>query len=160
MTAVRLVPVPLAEKAELRAELDLYLIAHADLVDPAREHGDPTDQPHFDAYWSETGRRPFWILADGARVGFVLINRYSPSGLGCDAAVAEFCILPPFRRAGLGLAAAGAAFALVHGQWELQVHRANPAAMTFWPRAIAATSLGEATEIDLGERVIHRFRSA
>lgn len=160
MAEVRLVPVPLSEKAELRAELNLYLIAHADLVDPARVHGDPTEQPHFDAYWSEAGRRPFWIVGDGAQAGFVLINRYSPSGLGCDAAVAEFCILPPFRRAGVGLAGAHAAFALIAGQWELQVHRATPGAMAFWPRAIATASVDEATEIDLGDRVIHRFRTA
>ncbi len=160
MTTVRLVPVPLSEKAELRAELDAYLIALADLVDPARALGDPTQQPYFDACWSEESRRPLWILAGGERAGFVLINRYAPSGLGCDAAIAEFCVRPALRRGGVGRAAARAAFALVPGRWELAVHKANPAAVAFWRRAVAEASVGEPTEISTGDGVIHRFRTA
>ena len=160
MADVRLSPVRLDEKAALRADLDAYLIAHADLVDPERRHGDPTHQPYYDAYWSEEGRKPFWILADGARAGFVLINRHAPSGRGSDAAVAEFCILPAFRRTGLGLVAAQRTFGLVSGQWELQVHRANPAGMAFWARAIATASVVEATATPLEDRVVHRFRTA
>ncbi|MDX5330068.1 MAG: GNAT family N-acetyltransferase [Caulobacteraceae bacterium] len=160
MVDVRLSPVRLDEKAALRADLDAYLIVHADLVDPARRHGEPTHQPYYDAYWSEEGRRPFWILANGARAGFVLINRHAPSGLACDAAVAEFCVLPAFRRMGLGRAAAHRAFALAVGQWELQVHRANPVGMAFWARAIATAPVAGATEIPLEDRVIHRFRTA
>ena len=144
MADVRLSPVRLDEKAALRADLDAYLIAHADLVDPERRHGDPTHQPYYDAYWSEEGRK---------RAGH-------PSGRGCDAAVAEFCILPAFRRTGLGLVAAHRTFGLVSGQWELQVHRANPAGMAFWARAIATASVVEAPATPLEDRVVHRFRTA
>ncbi|MDO8409333.1 MAG: acetyltransferase [Phenylobacterium sp.] len=158
MVEVRLAPVALSEKAELRRLLDPYLIAHADIVDPRRRHGDPTDYPHFDAYWTQAERRPFWILADEVRVGFVLVNRYSPSGLGCDAAVAEFCVLPPWRRAGVGLASARAVFATTPGLWELQVYDATAPALAFWPRAIAAAGGREVTEASLGARRVHRFR--
>ena len=93
--SVVLAPVSLAEKTELRAVFNPYLIEHADLVDPARVHGDPTDQPYFDLYWTEPERIPLWILADGVRAGFVLLNAWSPSGLGVDRAIAEFYVARP-----------------------------------------------------------------
>ena len=158
MAEVGLVPVALSEKAELRRLLNPYLIAHADVVDPQRHHGDPTDYPNFDAYWTEPERRPYWIQAGADRVGFALVNRYSPSGLDCDAGVAEFCILPPWRRAGIGLAAACAVFATRPGLWELQVYEATAPALAFWPRAIAAAGAREATEISLADRRVYRFR--
>lgn len=157
MAEVRLARVGQDEKSDLRGLLDPYLIAHADVVDPQRRHGDPTDYPHFDAYWTQTERRAFWILADELRAGFVMLNRFSPSGLGCDAAVAEFCVLPPWRRIGVGLAAAKAAFALTSGVWELQVYRATAPALAFWPRAIAAAGARQAREISRVDRVVHRF---
>lgn len=150
--------VALSEKTELRRALDPYLIAHADIVDPQRRHGDPTAYPYFDAYWTEPDRRPFWIVVSGEAVGFALINRHSPSGLGCDAAVAEFCVLPPWRRAGIGLAAARAVFATTPGLWELQVYEATAPALAFWPRAIAAAGGREVTEVSLDARRVHRFR--
>ncbi|MDP1617247.1 GNAT family N-acetyltransferase [Phenylobacterium sp.] len=158
MVEVRLAPVALAEKPELRRLLDPYLIAHADIVDPEGRHGDPTDYPHFDAYWTQAERRPFWISVGDDAAGFALVNRYSPSGLGCDAAVAEFCILPTWRRAGIGLAAARAVFATTPGLWELQVYEATAPALAFWPRAIAAAGAHEATEISLADRRVYRFR--
>jgi predicted acetyltransferase len=158
--AVLLVPVPFTEKAELRALLAPYLVAHADEVDPGRVHGDPTDYPWFDAYWQAPERRPFWILADRARVGFVLVNAHAPSGRGCDQAIAEFCVLPARRRGGIGTAAALAALATAPGVWELQVYRANHEGMAFWPRVVAAASPAEREEIALADRVIHRLRMA
>lgn len=155
---VALRPVPFTEKAELRALFDPYLMAHADQVDPKRRHGDPLAQPYFDLYWSEPGRRPLWILADGERAGFVLLNRHSPSGRGVDQTIAEFCIVPERRRCGIGRAAAFAALATAPGIWELQVYRSNAEGMAFWPRAIAEAAPGEWEQIDLGDRVVHRLR--
>jgi len=154
---VALAPVPLAEKAELRAMFEPYLIAHADLADPERRHGDPLQQPHFDLYWNEPGREPLWIVADGARAGFVLLNLHSPSGLGVDRSIAEFCVLPERRREGVGRAAALDALARTAGTWELQVYRANVAAMAFWPKVIAAARPRAWDEIALADRVVHRF---
>lgn len=155
---VALQPVTFAEKPQLRAMFDPYLIAHARLVDPDGATGDPTDYRHFDAYWTEPERRPYWIMADGVRAGFVLINTHSPSGLGTDHSVAEFSVVPERRRGGLGRAAARAALATAAGWWELQVYRANPDGMAFWPRAIGDAHPSTWDEIDLGDRVVHRFR--
>ena len=156
--AVTLQPVAAAEKPALKVMFDAYHTAHADLVDPRRKKGDPTVYPFLDLYWSEPERRPCWIVDGDERVGFVLINAWSPSGRGTEHAIAEFYVAPWRRRQGLGLAAAKAALESAGGQWELQVHRANPAAMAFWTRAIAAVSPLDWEQIDLGDRVVHRFR--
>lgn len=157
---VVLEPIAFEDRAQLRAMFDPYQIEHADLVDPERVYGDPTDYPYFDAYWVEPARRPFWIVADGVRVGFVLLNTYSPSGLGTDHAISEFTILPRRRRGGVGLAAALAAFATASGQWELQVYRANPSGFAFWPRVIQAARPVDWQVIEQDDRIIHRFRLA
>jgi predicted acetyltransferase len=154
---VELARVPLAEAGELRALLDPYLIEHADLVDPRRAHGDPTDQPYFDLYWVEPEREPFWILADGERAGFVLLNAYSPSGRGTERAISEFCVLPAFRLGGVGAAAASLALATHEGQWELQVHRANALGIGFWPRALAAAGVADCELVETPDSVVYRF---
>jgi predicted acetyltransferase len=155
--AVALERVPTEERAALRSMLDAYLISHADLVDPGRAYGDPTVYAYFDLYWVEPDRRPYWIVADGERAGFVLVNAYSPSGLGTTQSIAEFCVTAHHRRRGLGAAAALAAFRRHPGQWELQVYRANLAGMAFWPRAIGAAAPSAWDRIEREDRVIHRF---
>ena len=155
---VRLDPVPMTDKAALKAFLDPYLIAHADLADPDRAFGDPTAYEYFDLYWIEPERRPYWVITDGQPAGFVLVNEWSPSGRGTQRSIAEFYVRPELRRRGLGLAAALAAFATHAGLWELQVYRANPAGMAFWLRAIEAAGARDWEALEHEDRVVHRFR--
>ncbi|WP_374574162.1 GNAT family N-acetyltransferase [Phenylobacterium sp.] len=154
---VALAPVAFADKGVLRPLFDAYQIAYADLTEPARAKGSPCDDPWFDAYWIEPERIPLWILADGERAGFALVNRVSPSGLGCDRAVAEFCVLPEHRRAGVGLAAARALFGRYEGVWELKVHRANAPGLAFWEKAIGAEAPAYHDVLERPDEVIHRF---
>lgn len=155
---VELIPVPLAEKTALKAVLDPYLIEHADQVDPQGLHGDPRSYDFFDPYWVDPARHPYWIVADGERVGFCLVNANAPSGQPIDHAVAEFSVLPACRRGGLGQAALGAVLARHPGQWELQVYRANTQGFAFWPRALEAAGVSDWEQIAGEDRVIHRFR--
>jgi predicted acetyltransferase len=152
--AVRLKPVALADKAALWDMMADYLIEHARKVAP-EDGDDPLDYPYFDPYWTEPERHPYWIVARGERAGFVLVNAWSPSGLGVQHAIAEFCVTAPWRRGGVGTAAARLAFAAHPGQWELQVYRANPEGLAFWPRAIAGAA--DWTVIERDDRRIHRF---
>jgi predicted acetyltransferase len=154
-----LLPVALAEKAALKDMLDPYLIEHADQVDPQGIQGDPRSYDYFDPYWVDPARHPYWIVADGERVGFCLVNAIAPSGQPIDHAVAEFCIAPAHRRAGLGLAAVAAVLARHPGQWELQVYRPNRQGFAFWPRALAAAGVSDWEQIAHEDRVIHRFRA-
>ncbi|HEX3916781.1 MAG TPA: GNAT family N-acetyltransferase [Caulobacteraceae bacterium] len=158
--AVRLEPVSLADKPALWDMMSPYLIEHADKVDPRREHGDPLQSDYFDAYWTEPERRPYWIVAAGERAGFVLVNAWSPSGRGTQHSIGEFCVTPAARRRGLGREAARLALASAPGLWELQVYRANPEGMAFWPRAIAAAGGADWEIIESDDRVIHRFTTA
>jgi predicted acetyltransferase len=158
--AVRLEPVSLADKPALWDMMAPYLIEHADKVDPAREHGDPLQYDYFDVYWTEPERHPYWIVAAGERAGFVLVNAWSPSGRGTQHSIGEFCVTPAARRGGLGGAAVRLALASAPGLWELQVYRANPEGMAFWPRAIAAAGAADWEVIESEDRVIHRFTIA
>ena len=157
---VELIPIPVSEKAALKAVLDPYLIEHADQVDPQGIHGDPGSYDFFDPYWVDPARHPYWIVADGERVGFCLVNTHAPSGQPIDHAIAEFCVLPAYRRAGLGRAALAAVLARHPGQWELQVYRSNRQGFAFWPRALAAAGVADWEQIVQEDRVIHRFRTA
>jgi predicted acetyltransferase len=96
-------------------------------------------------------------MAEGERSGLVLLNGYSPSGLGTEHAISEFTIVPARRRSGLGRAAALAAFATAKGQWELQVYRANASGFAFWPQVIAAADPVDWQVIEQADRAIHRF---
>lgn len=156
---VTLAPVPISEKAALREVFDPYLIAHADVVDPERAHGDPTLYEHFDAYWIDPERRPFWILHDGDRAGFILINRWAPSGRDLNFSIAEFCVFPEARGVGVGTAAVQAALSAFAGVCELQVYRATLPAFAFWPKALAAAGVQDWEQIEREDRVIHRFRA-
>ena len=66
-------------------------------------------------------------------------------------------MLSPWRRGGVGLAAARATFLAHPGPWELQVYRANPDGLQFWPRAITAADARDLQLIERDDRVIHRF---
>ena len=157
---VELAPVPFPDKADLKAMMDPYLVEHADQVDPKRLHGDPTAYDFLDLYWVEPARRPYWIVAEGVRAGFCLVNAYAVSGRPIDHAMAEFSIAPEHRRAGLGLVALRAVLARHPGQWELQVYRANTLGFGFWSRALAAAKVADWEQIVQDDRVIHRFRTA
>lgn len=128
--AVELQPIPLAEKAALKAMLDPCLIEHADLVDPRRVHGDPRSYDYFDPYWVDPDRHPYWIMADGERVGFCLVNAHPPSGQTVDHAVAEFSVLAAHRCGGLGRAAVRAVLPAIRASGSCRSTTPIPAA---WP---------------------------
>jgi predicted acetyltransferase len=134
--AIRLAPVGLADKPALWEMMAEYLVEHARKVDPAGGQ-DPLAYDYFDLYWTEPARRPYWIEQADAHAGFVLVNAWSPSGLGAQHSIAEFCVAASWRRRGLGLEAARLAFTAHPGLWELQVFRGNDEGLAFWPRAIA-----------------------
>jgi len=94
--------------------------------------------PYFDAYWTEATRWPYLIDIADEPIGFVMVNRWSPSGRGTDHSIGEFYIGPAHRRAGHGMEAARQAFWAHPGQWELAIFEANRPAQAFWPAAIAS----------------------
>lgn len=87
--------------------------------------------PYLDAYWSEAGRVPYFILADDELAGFALIRQ----GQGATS-VAEFLVLPKFRRRRVGAQAARLLFDKHRGPWEVSQLGDNTAATEFWRRVI------------------------
>ncbi len=71
--------------------------------------------PYLDAYWSEPGRFPYLIRADGELAGPALVRR-----IDADWYVSEFLVLPKLRRAGVGTWAAREVFALHPGSWRVR----------------------------------------
>ena len=133
-------PASAGDKAAMRAML-------ADHLREMRAFG-PVEEPYpyFDAYWTEATRRPYLIEVAGEPVGFVMVNRWSPSGRGTDHAIAELYIGPVHRRLGHGAAAARQTFLAHPGQWELSIFTTNRPAQAFWPAAIASAG-GRSLEI-------------
>ena len=87
--------------------------------------------PYLDAYWSEPGRHAFIIQHGGHSVGFALI-RDPTSTKSAVYQLAEFYIKLESRRLGIGRRAVRTILKRFPGQWELQVHTRNSAAVRFW----------------------------
>jgi predicted acetyltransferase len=101
--------------------------------------------PYLDAYWSEPGRHAFLIRSSGGVVGFAFIRDPDSTGFA-EHRIAEFYIKPESRRLGIGRRAAAAIWQRFPGQWELQVHAGNAAALQFWA-SCAKVETGEAPQV-------------
>lgn len=91
-----------------------------------------TEYPRPRLYWSQPqSRRPYWIVAAGRRVGFVLVHRAVTR-----MEIAEFYIQPESRRVGIGLAVARGVFRERPGRWRVRQIRANAPAIAFRHRVL------------------------
>jgi len=106
---------------------------------------DSTGYPYLDAYWSEPSRHAFIIRSGGRAVGFAFIRGPASTG-SARYQLAEFYIKPERRRLGIGRQAAAAIWQRFPGQWELQVHARNTAAVKF-RSACAEAETGEAPQV-------------
>src|SRR5215472_17257117 len=86
-------------------------------------------------YWTEPGRHPFLIRADGKLAGFVLVKKKSADSSTWD--MAEFFVARAYRRQGVGAAAARQVWPRFPGQWEVRVMGMNESAQLFWQRVIS-----------------------
>ena len=100
-----------------------------------------------DKYWSEPDHEVMLIRRDGRIAGFVMVNRYSHSGLALDHQIAEFFVARKHRRAGVGRAAALEVIRARPGQWEIAVARRNEGAKPFW-RGVAAAAAAQGSTVD------------
>lgn len=138
--AVALVPVALDERDAFFAAYAAYS-RELEPFDPAHE---PTDVAAYreavadDLSYPDSGRELYWITADGARAGFVVL-RHLPDWLDPDrmiTTIAEFCVFAPHRRSGVGRAAVLAILGQerARGTYEVEagILRDNAAAHAFW----------------------------
>ena len=111
--------------------LNEYLLELSSYQDVPSGATNSASYPYLDAYWSEPGRHAFIIQRGGHSVGFTLI-RDPTSTKSVVYQLAEFYIKPESRRLGIGRRAVHAIWKRFPGQWELQVHTRNSAAVQFW----------------------------
>lgn len=144
-----------AERGALDALVDTYLAelgAHRDRPDG------PTDAASYHylpLYWEEAGRHPFFVFADGACVGFVLIRAVEAESI---IEMSDFYIRPEARRDGVGRAALAEVWRRFPGVWRLQVHPRNAAAAAFWPRCIEEFASSRSEPEVVFERDGRRFQ--
>lgn len=122
--------IPSSSQNELKAMLFGYL----------SELGVDTDYAYLPLYWTEPGRFPYFILADGQIAGFALVRALDESP---HFEMAEFGVSKPHRGLAIGTAAAHALFARHQGHWQVTVMPDNLAGLQFWrsvtPRGTSAT---------------------
>ena len=111
--------------------LDEYLLELGSYRDVPSGTTTSAPYPYLDAYWSEPGRYAFIVQYGGRSVGLALI-RDPTSTQSVVYQLAEFYIKPESRRLGIGRRAVCAILKRFPGQWELQVHTRNSAAVQFW----------------------------
>lgn len=108
-------------------------------------YGDPQK---IERFWTERGRRSFFIRADGALAGFALIrDEATYAGAGTHE-VSEFFVLRKFRRLGVGEQAARMLFDLAPGPWELSQLASNVGAQEFWRRVIDRYTHGKFSDTE------------
>ena len=117
--------------------LDEYLLGLGSYRDVPSGTTTSASYPYLNAYWSEPGRHAFIIQRGDYSVGFALI-RDPTSTKSAVYQLAEFYIKPERRRLGIGRRAVCAILKRFPGQWELQVHTRNFAAVQFWESCIGA----------------------
>ncbi len=140
--------------------LDEYLLELGSYRDVLSGATTSASYPYLDAYWSEPGRHVFIIQCDSNVVGFALI-RDPTSTKSAVYQLAEFYIKPESRHLGIGRRAVCAILKRFPGQWDLQVHTRNFAAVQFWESCIEAiaSELFQRREIQTrdGRRIQFRF---
>ena len=86
-------------------------------------------------YWSEPGRHPFLMKAEGKLAGFVLVKKGSEISRNEKVwDMAEFFVLRGYRRRGIGTRVAHEVWRRFPGLWEVRVMEANVSAHYFWAR--------------------------
>lgn len=147
-----------AERPALELMIDAYLpelAAHRERpVGPI----DAASYVYLPLYWEEPGRHPYFIVAGGERVGFVLVRVVEHDAV---IEMSDFFVLPACRRGGIGRAALARLWRRFPGAWRLQVHPHNAAAAAFWPGCIEAHTAGEVRVEELthedGRRLEYSF---
>lgn len=92
---------------------------------------------YLDHYWTEPGRYPFLVRADGKLAGLVLVRTLDESQTDPIHSIAEFFILRKYRHQGIGKVAAQQIFDRFPGQWSVAQIENNHPAQAFWRKVIA-----------------------
>lgn len=115
----------------------------------------PRPYKFLDLYFSESNRKPFFIVADGKYAGAALVNLKDPLSQDKKQAISEFYILPEFRNQGVGSQAAIKIFDMYPGTWVIREIQGNPAS-NFWKEVIEKYTNGNYIEYEQNDEIRKR----
>jgi GNAT superfamily N-acetyltransferase len=98
---VEIEPVAFAEKEVLRQMMELYQYDFSEIDGTDLDAHGRYGYRWLDHYWTEAGRHPFFIRANGRLAGFVLV-RARDDDPAADREAAEFFVLRRYRGHGVG----------------------------------------------------------
>ena len=87
---------------------------------------------YFDAYFTDTKRKAFFLYDRRRLAGFAMIHPYSNVNASPDHVLAEFTIFPIYRGRHLATSAAEMIFERFKGLWEVKYNEKNIAAKGLW----------------------------
>lgn len=87
---------------------------------------------YFDAYFTDSKRKAFFLYEENRLVGFAMIHPYSFINGSPDYVLAEFTVFPAFRKNHLATRAAEMLFERFPGRWEIKYNEKNTAAKALW----------------------------
>ena len=134
-----------ADHEELAAAMRAYL---TDLT-AAEGTTATTEYESLPLYWREPGRAAYWILVDGTRVGFALVNRHVHLPAS-DWSVAEFHVTPEWRGKGVATQAVCNLLVRHEGTWEVPVRPGHEEAVHFWNHALSVCAPGRVATVPSG----------
>jgi predicted acetyltransferase len=127
---VEVIEAALSDKPVLRHLLELYQHDFSAFDDTDVDAHGLYNYRYLDNYWTENDRHPLLFRVDGRWAGFALVRAGAPHDM------AEFFVMRKYRRRGVGTLLARDVFARFPGEWQVRQMASNPAATTFWTRAI------------------------
>jgi predicted acetyltransferase len=110
----------------------------AEMLKAMKSLEDGGEDRYLDEYWADTDYIPYFILADGEIVGFVILDKYFwilPNEKN-NHGVAEIYIKPDFRLKGIAGKAMFRIFELYPGNWEIRPLDGSSDARAFWERTL------------------------
>jgi predicted acetyltransferase len=128
-------------------QLYLYDLGTVDGWDIGRD-GRFGNARSIERFWTERGRRSFFIRVSAVLAGFALVrNRAHFAGAGTHE-ISEFFVLRKHRRRGVGRRAATRLFDMFPGPWEVAELASNVGAQAFWREVIAGYTHGDFEDIE------------
>jgi predicted acetyltransferase len=153
--------VPADQAQVLRNLMELYQHDHAEFEDAELDDNGLYGYKFMDHYWTEPGRHPFLIGAEGRIAGFALVRDSTNTGDGRNH-LAEFFIVRKYRRRGIGRTAAHRIFDMFPGAWSVGQVERNLPAKAFWRSIISDYTDGrfeETTDPNWGKGPVRVFES-
>jgi predicted acetyltransferase len=110
----------------------------AEMLRAMKNLEDGGENRYLENYWTDADYIPYFILADGAIAGFVLLDKYFwilPKEK-TNHGVSEIYIKPDYRLKGIARSAMFRIFELHPGNWEIRPLDGSADARAFWERTL------------------------